>query len=145
MHNTVYEAYRLRPRDLDGPRATAIRRVTYEGVEELRPVLYFEGLPKPLVLSGEQARALTRWTGEALCERWIGHAVVLSPAEGGILLGQASAEPPHRQTGRPALSMPPVLADALPQRRHRQRAIGGLDSVAASSYTGAALSHCRPG
>ena len=110
MHNTVYDAYRLHPRDLDGPRATAIRRVTYEGVEELRPVLYFEGLPKPLVLSGEQARALTRWTGEALCERWIGHAVVLSPAEGGILLGQASAEPPHRQHGRPALSLPPVLA-----------------------------------
>ncbi len=109
MHNTVYDAYRLHPRDLDGPRAVAIRRVTYEGVEELRPVLYFEGLPKPLVLSGEQARALARWTGEALCERWVGHGVTLSPAEGGILMGQASVEPRQRERVRPSFSLPPML------------------------------------
>ena len=110
MHNTVYDAYRLHPRDLDEPRTTVIRRVTYEGVEELRPVLYFESVSKPLVLSGEQARALTRWTGEGLCERWVGHGVTLSAATDGVLLDQASAEPRQRERTRPSRSLPQVLA-----------------------------------
>ncbi len=110
MHNTAYAAYRLHPRDLDEQRTATIRRVTYEGVEALRPVLHFEGVAKPLVLSVEQGRALMRLTGESLCERWIGHEVTLSPAEDGILIGQVGDLFQPAKHRRLSFSLPRVLA-----------------------------------
>jgi hypothetical protein len=72
--------YRLHAADLAGqPRQVIIANVTYQGVEEMVPVLHFEGQTKRLVLSGEQAAQLLAITGTVLHQRWIGLPLILQP------------------------------------------------------------------
>lgn len=72
--------YRLYPHDLDGiPRQVVIANVTYQGVEEMTPVLHFEGQTKRLVLTPEQVRELIEITGTVLYPKWIGLPVILQP------------------------------------------------------------------
>ncbi|HXF61764.1 MAG TPA: hypothetical protein VNK95_09105, partial [Caldilineaceae bacterium] len=74
----VDEKYRLQPADLQGwPRRVVIANVTFQGIEEARPVLHFAGQTKRLALSAEQTRQLIALTGSAQFSDWIGRAVVL--------------------------------------------------------------------
>jgi hypothetical protein len=72
--------YRLHVADLaDEPRQVIIANVTYQGVEEMVPVLHFEGQTKRLVLNREQAAQLLAITGTVLHQRWIGLPIILQP------------------------------------------------------------------
>ena len=72
--------YRLQPEDLVGlPRHVIISNVTYQGVEEMMPVLHFEGQTKRLVLSPEQVARIIDISGTILYPQWIGLAIVLQP------------------------------------------------------------------
>lgn len=72
--------YRLHIADLQGEaRQVVIANVTYQGVEEMVPVLHFEGQTKRLVLSAEQAEQVIRITGTPLYARWINTPIILRP------------------------------------------------------------------
>lgn len=76
----VDASYRLQPADLEGaPRQVVIANVTYQGIEEMTPVLHFEGQSKRLVLSPEQTGKLIEITGTALFRQWVGTAIILKP------------------------------------------------------------------
>lgn len=80
---TVDARYRLQPADLEGaPRRVIISNVTFQGLEEMTPVLHFEGQTKRLVLSADQVTQLVELTGTSLFHDWIGRAIVLSPLRG---------------------------------------------------------------
>lgn len=72
--------YRLHIADLQGQaRQVVIANVTYQGIEEMVPVLHFEGQTKRLVLSAEQAAQVIQITGTPLFERWVNTSVILRP------------------------------------------------------------------
>jgi hypothetical protein len=72
--------YRLQAADLEGmARQVEIANVTYQGVEEMTPVLHFVGQTKRLVLSPEQVTQIIDITGSTLFAQWIGVAIVLQP------------------------------------------------------------------
>jgi hypothetical protein len=72
--------YRLQPADLAGSaRRVVISNVTYQGVEEMAPVLHFAGQTKRLVLSHEQVEQMLDITGTILYPRWIGVPILLFP------------------------------------------------------------------
>jgi hypothetical protein len=72
--------YRLYVADLEGSaRRVVIANVTYQGVEEMTPVLHFVGQTKRLVLSPEQVQQMFEITGTILYPGWIGAAVILQP------------------------------------------------------------------
>src|SRR5688572_10671203 len=72
--------YRLQPADLESAaRQVVISNVTYQGVEEMTPVLHFDGQTKRLVLSPEQAGQVIEITGTPLLPQWIGVALILQP------------------------------------------------------------------
>ena len=76
--------YRLHAADLAGfPRHVVIANVTYQGIEEMRPVLHFEGQTKRLVLSPGQVNQLIDITGTVLSSRWIGVPLILQPSAKG--------------------------------------------------------------
>jgi hypothetical protein len=76
----VDASYRLQPADLQGaPRQVVISNVTYQGIEEMTPVLHFEGQSKRLVLTPEQVSQLIAITGTTLFQQWLGTAIVLKP------------------------------------------------------------------
>jgi hypothetical protein len=73
--------YRLLPADLEGkPRQVVISNVTYQGIEEMSPVLHFVGQTKRLVLSAEQANRVIEIAGTPLFPQWIGTSLVLLPS-----------------------------------------------------------------
>lgn len=72
--------YRLQPADLEGvARRVVIANVTYQGVEEMTPVLHFVGQTKRLVLSLEQVGQIIDITGTPLFSQWIGLPIILQP------------------------------------------------------------------
>jgi len=76
----VDTSYRLQPADLQGaPRQVVITNVTYQGVEEMTPVLHFEGQSKRLVLSPQQVSQLIELTGTTLFQQWVGIPIILKP------------------------------------------------------------------
>jgi hypothetical protein len=84
ISDIVDERYRLHVADLEGrPTRAVIVNVTYQGVEELSPVLHLEGFAKRLVLSSTQSQELMRITGTAILSDWVGHQVELRPVAGG--------------------------------------------------------------
>lgn len=84
LSDIVDERYRLHAADLDGlPIAAVISNVTYQGVEELSPVLHLEGFQKRLVLSKAQSQDLMRITGSAIFSDWIGQRIELRPIKAG--------------------------------------------------------------
>ena len=77
---TVDAGYRLQPADLDGaPRRAVIANVSFQGLEEMTPVLHFEGQTKRLVLSPEQTAQAVELMGTSLFHNWIGRPLVLVP------------------------------------------------------------------
>ena len=75
----------LKASDLKGAQVVVtIDRVEFEEVgrdKEEKPVIYFTGKTKGVVLNKTNARKITEITGSAITEEWRGHAVVLYPTE----------------------------------------------------------------
>jgi hypothetical protein len=80
ISNSVDKRYRLYASDLTGrPRRVVIANVTYQGLEEVNPVLHFAGQSKRLVLTPAQCRQMITLTGTAHFTEWIGLPIVLKP------------------------------------------------------------------
>jgi hypothetical protein len=75
----VDERYSLQPGDLAGNvRRVVIQNVSYQGVEELTPVLHFaQAALRPLPLDVAQRSELIRLSHSALSSDWIGSLVEL--------------------------------------------------------------------
>lgn len=100
--------YRLHPTDLDGaPRRVIIANVTYQGIEEMTPVLHFVGQTKRLVLSAEQVEQVIAITGTLLYSRWVGTPLILSPDT----VGQATTISIQPVSGRRGQPMPVQLSE----------------------------------
>jgi hypothetical protein len=97
----VDENYRLQVNDLFGEvREVAISNVSYQGLEELTPVLHFHGGHKRMVLSAIQVRDLIILTGTPLPEQWIGYRLFLTP----LTIGDEQQIAIRAATKRPLLS-----------------------------------------
>ncbi len=59
-----------------------IANVTYQGIEEMTPVLHFAGQPKRLALTRPMAQQLTAATGTSLRAAWMGREILLQPQMG---------------------------------------------------------------
>ena len=80
ISDAVDRRYRLSAPDLDGQmRPATICSVGYEGVEDPRPLLRFEGMGRPLALDFDQRLDMARITHSTLIADWVGTSVVLQP------------------------------------------------------------------
>ena len=83
--NDAFPSNYLKASDLKGAQAVVtIDRVEFEEVgrdKEEKPVIYFVGKTKGVVLNKTNARKITEITGSAITEEWAGHAIVLYPTE----------------------------------------------------------------
>lgn len=78
----VQRRYRLRPEDLvEGPVEATIVNISMEGLETLRPVLHFDSVAKPLVLTPGTANQLARVSGTAIMDEWIGLRIKLASTD----------------------------------------------------------------
>lgn len=75
----VDQRYRLQAADLSSSVwRVAIHSVSWQGVEELTPVLHFDAAAlRNLALDASQRRDLIRATQSSLCSDWIGRSVEL--------------------------------------------------------------------
>lgn len=76
----------MRAADLAGKALpTVVRSIAYEGIEEITPLIYFEGLGRPLALDFDQRGDFSRIARSTILADWVGLAVVLRPEkiEGG--------------------------------------------------------------
>lgn len=75
----VDERYRLHPRDLGrGSVQVTVQNVSWQGVEQLQPLLHLREFPlKRLLLNQQQVQSLTEIVGSTLARDWIGHRLVL--------------------------------------------------------------------
>lgn len=81
LSDTIDTSYRLHPADLGGrARTVLVFRVTYEGVEELTPLVHFEGMARPLALDADQRIQMAHIARSMLLADWVGTALVLRPA-----------------------------------------------------------------
>jgi hypothetical protein len=72
--------YRLMPNDLGGkPRQVFVRSVTLQGVEELTPLVHFEGFGRPLALDLDQRMQMATIAHSAILSDWIGATLILQP------------------------------------------------------------------
>lgn len=103
----VDQRYRLAPADLAGrPRQVMVRQVGMEGLDELTPLLFFEGVARPLALDHDQRMAMSRIARSHRVSEWVGAALILRPTRSQgrdtILLYDleervAAANPPLRE------------------------------------------------
>lgn len=78
ISEVVDAEYRLHPADFAGrPQRLTIANVSYQGVEQLAPVLHFEGTTKRLVLSPDLIHRLVNLSGTPIFANWIGITIVL--------------------------------------------------------------------
>ncbi len=76
----VDEKYRLHATDLHGrAQYVTISNVSYQGIEDLNPVLHFTGTTKRSVLNQAQCQNLIQLTGSLIFTDWIGREVLLEP------------------------------------------------------------------
>lgn len=74
----VVAHYRLQPDDLPGGQWEGrIHSVSTQGVETLTPLVFVEGLTKPLALSDDDVQTLMRMTDSPFAGEWVGRRVVL--------------------------------------------------------------------
>jgi hypothetical protein len=72
--------YRVHADDLNGQRHEwVIANVTYEGLEELSPVLHIEGLTKRFVLDQEQSHQMMSLTHSFIPDDWVGARIWVAP------------------------------------------------------------------
>lgn len=82
----IDQRHRLRAADLAGKALpTVVRSIAYEGIEDMTPLVYFEGLGRPLALDFDQRGDFSRIARSTILADWVGLAVVLRPEkiEGG--------------------------------------------------------------
>jgi hypothetical protein len=115
----IDEHYRLRPTDLGRSSVqVTIQNVSWQGVEQLRPLLHLREFPqKRLLLTSPQMQTLIDIVGSSVAQDWIGHTILLlAEYDDGELtimlyprtaiLGRMPQLRPHRQlheTGRTLL------------------------------------------
>lgn len=98
----VDEGYRIHLADLDGQEwEWVITNVSYQGVEEMSPVLHLQGLSKRFVLDAEQSRQMMALTRSPIPEEWIGATIRVAPkqtADNGSIAITSAKLPvvPHR-------------------------------------------------
>jgi hypothetical protein len=84
LSETIDTKYRLHPADLGGrARTVLVSRITFDGIEELTPLVHFEGMARPLALSGEQRIQMAHIARSLILADWIGMALVLRPVRSG--------------------------------------------------------------
>lgn len=70
----------MAPADLAGvARQVMVRQVGMQGLEELTPLIFFEGVARPLALDHDQRVAMSRIARSHLLADWVGAALVLRP------------------------------------------------------------------
>lgn len=80
--STVDYRYRLIAADLGGrPRTVMVTRVSYQGVENLQPMLHFEGIAKPLALDATQRLVVSQIARSTAVSDWVGLMMELHPVE----------------------------------------------------------------
>ena len=83
--NDAFPSNYLKASDLKGTQAVVtIDRVDFEEGgrdKEEKPVIYFVGKTKGVVLNKTNSRKITEIIGSAMTEEWQGHAIVLYPTE----------------------------------------------------------------
>lgn len=83
--NDAFPSNYLKASDLKGRAiVVTIDRVEYELVgqnKEKKPVLYFVGKEKGIVLNKTNANKITQLTESPVTEEWKGHAILLYPSE----------------------------------------------------------------
>lgn len=133
----IDERYRLTHADLAGqPRLLRIANVTTQGLEELVPVLHFDGTTKRLVLTPGQSQHLIAITGSTIFTDWVGKSVVLQPRRTGDDL-QIALQPPDGPVRGHA--MPPPRTDD--ERGWRMAlVVVGLVALASLAYVAFNLS-----
>lgn len=74
--------YRIHAADLQGQeREWVVANVSYQGLEDMSPVLHIEGSAKRLVLDSEQSRQMMQLTRTAMPDEWIGARIRVSPVQ----------------------------------------------------------------
>lgn len=100
-HSDVVETkYRIHADDLQGqPREWVIANISYQGLEEMAPVLHIQGLAKRFVLDPEQSRQMTSLTHTPMPDAWVGATIRVAPIaakdEAAILI--TSADLPNQR------------------------------------------------
>lgn len=80
ISDVIDRQYRLLPADLAGkPRRVIVRSVSVEGVESVTPLLYFEGVGRPLALDANQRIEMAHIARSTVLADWVGAALVLQP------------------------------------------------------------------
>jgi len=112
---SVIERYRLQPDDLPGGEWEGrIHSVNTQGVEALTPLVFIEGLAKPLALSADDMQTLLRMTDSPFASDWIGCKVVVRAV-------RINAQRVLRLYA-PGMAGLPVDLPAAPRPRRRRRA-----------------------
>lgn len=81
--NDAFPSKTLKASDLDGNQVTVtIARVEIEKMgSDQKPVVYFKGKDKGLVLNKTNSKRIVEITGSAETDDWKGHAIILYPTE----------------------------------------------------------------
>jgi len=117
--NQAFPSKFLKAADLGGHEVpVTIKGVQFEPVgqdKEMKPVLYFEGKQRGLVLNKTNANKIIEITGSALTEDWRGHRIKLYPTEtqfGGDMVDCIRVRPANgaaMKMTRPAPPPPPPI------------------------------------
>ena len=77
----VVEArYRIHAADLQGrQRKWVVSNISYQGVEDMAPVLHIEGMSKRFVLDPEQSRQMMSLTNTLMPDEWVGATIRVAP------------------------------------------------------------------
>jgi hypothetical protein len=81
--NKAFPSKYLKASDLDGEISVKITRVTFEQVgagQETRPVAYFDGIGKGVVLNKTRSNGIIRASGSEETDDWVGVTVLLYPS-----------------------------------------------------------------
>lgn len=82
--STVDYRYRLVASDLGGrTRTVMVTRVSYQGVENLQPMLHLESIAKPLALDATQRLVVSQIARSTAVSDWVGLMMDLHPMEDG--------------------------------------------------------------
>lgn len=129
--NDAFPSKYLKAHDLKGARPTVtIDRVEFTqvrggrtGTIDTKPILYFQGKEKGLILNKTNAKAIIAIAGTAITEDWRGVAVTLFPTVDTfgkerhdvirIQAPAASTAPTPRLEARPRPVAPAIFTDAL--------------------------------
>ena len=136
--STVDHRYRFIAAHLGGrSRTVMVTRVSYQGVENLQPMLHFEGIAKPLALDMTQRLVVSQIARSTAVSDWVGIMMELHPVEqdqrSWIEITPVGVKRQKARAGSPNSS--PTLRSADPrQQEHRQP----------TAVRGAALRNTQP-